>query len=55
MKEADLLATAKELRSQIRLRCGLDPDWSKASPDLQQFYLLLARRVEGLETKGSLQ
>ena len=55
MREADLLATAKELRSQIRTRCKLDPSWEKASHEMQQFYLMLARRVEGLEPRESLQ
>ena len=55
MREADLLATAKELRSQIRTRCGLDANWNKASLEMQNFYLMLARRVEGLEPRESLQ
>lgn len=55
MREADLLATAKELRSQIRTRAGLDGSWEKASHEMQQFYLVLARRVEGLEPKENLQ
>jgi hypothetical protein len=55
MREEDLLATAKELRSQIRSRCGLDAHWERASKDMQSFYLVLARRIEGLEPKESLQ
>ena len=55
MREADLLATAKELRSQIRTRAGLEGGWEKASTEMQSFYLMLARRVEGLEPKESLQ
>jgi hypothetical protein len=55
MREADLLATAKELRNQIRIRCGLDASWNKASVEMQNFYLMLARRIEGLEPKESLQ
>ena len=55
MRETDLLATAKELRSQIRTRAGLDADWQKATYEMQQFYLMLARRAEGLKETGNLQ
>ena len=55
MREADLLATAKELRSQVRSRAGLEGDWPRASAEMQQFYLMLARRIEGLETKEAMQ
>ena len=56
MREEDLLATAKELRQQIRSRAGLDGwPWERASKDMQSFYLVLARRIEGLEPKESLQ
>jgi hypothetical protein len=55
MREADLLATAKELRSQIRQRAGLEAAWERASVEMQNFYLMLARRVEGLEAKESMQ
>jgi hypothetical protein len=53
MRDSDLLATAKELRSQIRQRCNLNADWNKASLEMQNFYLMLARRIEGLEPKES--
>ncbi len=55
MREADLLATAKELRSQIRLRAGLEADWNRATLEMQNFYLMLARRAEGLEAKEQMQ
>jgi hypothetical protein len=55
MREADLLAAAKELRSQIRQRAGLSTDWNKASREMQDFYLMLARRVEGVEARESMQ
>ncbi len=51
LSETDLLQTAKELRGQIRRRAGLALDWEKASREMQAWYLLLARRAEGLEER----
>jgi hypothetical protein len=49
MKQADLLETAKELRTQVRAKAGLLPLWDDASQSMQDFYLMLARRAEGLD------
>lgn len=51
LREEDLVQTAKEFRTQIRARAGLRCDWNKASKEMQAWYLLLARRAEGLEEK----
>ena len=55
MREADILATAQELRSQIRLRAGLANNWPLISEELRQFYLMLARRTEGVGSVEKMQ
>ena len=49
LSEEELLKTAKELRTQVRKLAGLECDWEKASPKMKTWYLMLARRAEGLE------
>lgn len=49
LSENDLLETAKEIRKQVRARAGLELDWDKASPAMRAWYLMLARRAEGVE------
>jgi len=51
LSERDLLETARELRSQVRARAGLPAAWEQASESMQNWYVLLAKRAEGLEER----
>jgi hypothetical protein len=51
LSESELWQTAKELRAQVRQRAGLATNWEKMSEGMRAWYLLLARRAEGLEEK----
>lgn len=51
LSESALLDTAKELRAQIRGRAGLKCDWDKADSSMRAWYMMLARRAEGLEVQ----
>jgi len=49
LSEQALLDTAKELRAQVRQQAGLQADWNKITPEMKAWYLMLARRAEGVE------
>ena len=51
LSERDLLDTARELRSQVRARAGLSAAWEQASEAMRNWYVLLAKRAEGLEER----
>ena len=51
LRDADIVATAKELRSMVRKTAGLDTDWDKADAGMKAWYIMLAKRAEGLEEK----
>lgn len=51
MHEEDLVQTAKELRAGVRKLAGLGLDWEKASREMRAWYMMLAKRAEGLEEK----
>ena len=51
LSERDLLDTARELRAQVRARAGLPANWEQASEAMRGWYLMLARRAEGMEQK----
>lgn len=51
LREEDIVQTAKALRMQVRQLAGLQCDWERASNEMRAWYLMLAKRAEGLEEK----
>lgn len=45
----ELVETAKEIRKMVRGLAGLSEDWEKATSEMQSWYLMLAKRAEGIE------
>lgn len=51
MREEELVATAKEIYRMIRELARLPVDWNKQPESMKRWYMMLARRAEGLEGK----
>jgi hypothetical protein len=49
LREEDVIQTAKEIRRDVRRLAGLELDWEKAGAEMRAWYIMLARRAEGLE------
>lgn len=50
-REEEIVATAKELHRMVRGLANLPADWAKQSEGMKRWYMMLARRAEGLEEK----
>lgn len=50
-REEEIVATAKEIYRLVREVAKLPADWQKQSESMKRWYMMLARRAEGLEGK----